>query len=185
MSAPVTEYPGYEAICPWHHRQPFGGIEQSPLLISRRDALYQSWAPAFQARPIPRPRRRRWAGRPAAPRRRRCPRSSAMSVGPVMEGGYLRMAWSNSCRNDKLKNKTASAGHLHVAGDRGTPLSIEPRDCAEPPLVRPGQVSAENVPSGAKSAVCAVSPLATDLVGIRAVIGTRWIARPHRPIVVR
>jgi quercetin dioxygenase-like cupin family protein len=46
MSAPTTEYPGYEAICPWHHRQPFDGVEQSPLLIGRQESLYQSWAPA-------------------------------------------------------------------------------------------------------------------------------------------
>jgi quercetin dioxygenase-like cupin family protein len=46
MSAPTTEYPGYEAICPWHHRQPFDGVEQSPLLIGRQQSLYQSWAPA-------------------------------------------------------------------------------------------------------------------------------------------
>ena len=30
MSTTVTEYPGYEAICPWHHRQPFDGVEQYP-----------------------------------------------------------------------------------------------------------------------------------------------------------
>ncbi len=46
MSVPTTEYPGYEAICPWHHRQPFDGVEQSPLLIGRQESLYQSWAPA-------------------------------------------------------------------------------------------------------------------------------------------
>jgi len=47
MSAtPALEYPGYEAICPWHHRQPFDRVEQFPRLVSKADALYQSWAPA-------------------------------------------------------------------------------------------------------------------------------------------
>src|SRR3954464_7371757 len=39
------EYPGYEALCPWHHRQPFGDGEQVPRVITRADAPYSSWAP--------------------------------------------------------------------------------------------------------------------------------------------
>ena len=46
MSTTVIEYPGYEAICPWHHRQPFDGVEQYPTVITRADAPYQSWSPA-------------------------------------------------------------------------------------------------------------------------------------------
>jgi hypothetical protein len=38
MSTTVIEYPGYEAICPWHHRQPFDGVEQYPTVITRADA---------------------------------------------------------------------------------------------------------------------------------------------------
>ena len=45
MTTRVTEHPGYEAICPWHHRQPFADGEQYPTVISRADAPYSSWAP--------------------------------------------------------------------------------------------------------------------------------------------
>ena len=38
-------YPGYEAALPWHHRQPFDGVEQFPCVIRREDADYFSWAP--------------------------------------------------------------------------------------------------------------------------------------------
>lgn len=38
-------YPGYEAALPWHHRQPFDGVEQFPCVIRRDDADYFSWAP--------------------------------------------------------------------------------------------------------------------------------------------
>jgi quercetin dioxygenase-like cupin family protein len=39
------DYPGYEALLPWHHRQPFDGVPQVPCVIARRDACYFSWAP--------------------------------------------------------------------------------------------------------------------------------------------
>jgi quercetin dioxygenase-like cupin family protein len=45
MSATSSEYPGYEAVLPWHHRQPFDGVEQFPCVIRPRDAYYLSWAP--------------------------------------------------------------------------------------------------------------------------------------------
>ena len=45
MSAGESEYPGYEAVLPWHHRQPFDGVEQFPCVIAPGDASYFSWAP--------------------------------------------------------------------------------------------------------------------------------------------
>jgi hypothetical protein len=48
MAAPVTDteqYAGYEAACPWHHRQPFADGNQYPRVISRADASYLAWAP--------------------------------------------------------------------------------------------------------------------------------------------
>jgi len=41
----MTEHPGFEAIAPWHHRQPFDGVEQYPCVITRAEAPYTSWAP--------------------------------------------------------------------------------------------------------------------------------------------
>src|SRR6202011_1085851 len=38
-------YPGYEALLPWHHRQPFDGAEQFPCVIGREQASYFSWSP--------------------------------------------------------------------------------------------------------------------------------------------
>ena len=37
---PTEQYEGYEALCPWHHRQPFDGVEQYPRLITQDDATY-------------------------------------------------------------------------------------------------------------------------------------------------
>jgi quercetin dioxygenase-like cupin family protein len=45
MGAFETEYPGYEAVLPWHHRQPFDGVEQFPCVIGADDACYLSWSP--------------------------------------------------------------------------------------------------------------------------------------------
>ena len=45
MPAISMEYPGYEAVLPWHHRQPFDGAEQFPCVIRPWDARYLSWAP--------------------------------------------------------------------------------------------------------------------------------------------
>ena len=45
MSEQASEYPGYEALLPWHHRQPFDGVEQFPCVIRREDAPYLSWSP--------------------------------------------------------------------------------------------------------------------------------------------
>ncbi len=45
MSAGESEYPGYEAMLPWHHRQPFDGVEQFPCVVAPGDASYFSWAP--------------------------------------------------------------------------------------------------------------------------------------------
>ena len=39
------QYAGYEAACPWHHRQPFDGVEPHPRVITRADAAYLAWAP--------------------------------------------------------------------------------------------------------------------------------------------
>ena len=36
----TEKYAGYEALCPWHHRQPFDGVEQYPRVITRADAKY-------------------------------------------------------------------------------------------------------------------------------------------------
>ncbi len=44
-TAVESEYPGYEAIAPWHHRQPFADGEQYPTVITRAAAPYSSWAP--------------------------------------------------------------------------------------------------------------------------------------------
>ena len=41
----TEKYAGYEAACPWHHRQPFNGVEQVPRVITRSDAMYLAWAP--------------------------------------------------------------------------------------------------------------------------------------------
>jgi quercetin dioxygenase-like cupin family protein len=45
MATFETEYPGYEAVLPWHHRQPFDGVEQFPCVIGPDDASYLSWSP--------------------------------------------------------------------------------------------------------------------------------------------
>jgi quercetin dioxygenase-like cupin family protein len=45
MTTAAIEYPGYEAACPWHHRQPFADGEQHPTVITRAEAPYSSWAP--------------------------------------------------------------------------------------------------------------------------------------------
>ena len=47
-TAEMVEHPGYEAIAPWHHRQPFADGEQYPTVITRADAPYSSWAPVRQ-----------------------------------------------------------------------------------------------------------------------------------------
>jgi quercetin dioxygenase-like cupin family protein len=41
----TTEFAGYEALLPWHHRQPFDGVPQEPRVISRSDTCYFSWSP--------------------------------------------------------------------------------------------------------------------------------------------
>ncbi len=43
--AATAQYPGYEELLPWHHRQPFDGVPQFPCLISRKDTSYLSWSP--------------------------------------------------------------------------------------------------------------------------------------------
>lgn len=40
------EFPRYEEVCPWHHRQPFGTEEPFPRVITQADALFMSWAPS-------------------------------------------------------------------------------------------------------------------------------------------
>lgn len=45
-AAEPVQYPGYEEMCPWHHRMPFDGVPQEPRVVTRAEALYQSWAPA-------------------------------------------------------------------------------------------------------------------------------------------
>jgi quercetin dioxygenase-like cupin family protein len=44
--ATEVEYPRYEELCPWHHRQPFGEGDPHPTVIRREDAIFNSWAPA-------------------------------------------------------------------------------------------------------------------------------------------
>ncbi len=40
-----TEYPGYEEICSWHHRQPFGTEPPYARVITAEQAPFTSWAP--------------------------------------------------------------------------------------------------------------------------------------------
>ncbi|MFN8224123.1 MAG: cupin domain-containing protein [Gaiellales bacterium] len=46
--AATERFAGYEALCPWHHRQPFADGVQEPRLITRKDALYCSGLPERQ-----------------------------------------------------------------------------------------------------------------------------------------
>ena len=48
---PTEQYEGYEALCPWHHRQPFDGVEQYPRLITQDDASYCTSVP-FRSEPV-------------------------------------------------------------------------------------------------------------------------------------
>jgi len=46
MAVDQTEqYAGYEALCTWHHRRPFDGVEQFPCVITPGDAAYLSSVP--------------------------------------------------------------------------------------------------------------------------------------------
>ena len=52
MAVHETEkYAGYEALCPWHHRQPFDGVEQRPCVITRAEAAYCTSVP-FRSEPV-------------------------------------------------------------------------------------------------------------------------------------
>jgi len=42
----IIEYPGYEEVAPWHHRQPFGEAEPYARVIRKEDAFFMSWSPA-------------------------------------------------------------------------------------------------------------------------------------------
>ena len=52
MAVDETEkYEGYEALCPWHHRQPFDGIDQYARVITAGEASYLSSVP-FRSEPV-------------------------------------------------------------------------------------------------------------------------------------
>jgi len=46
MTAVESRFERYEELCPWYQRQPFGGEQPYPRVISREEALFQSWSPA-------------------------------------------------------------------------------------------------------------------------------------------
>jgi quercetin dioxygenase-like cupin family protein len=41
----TTRFAGYEELCPWHHRQPFDDVPQTPRVITRKQAFYCSGLP--------------------------------------------------------------------------------------------------------------------------------------------